>query len=72
MKTTYVNFRLPIVAMMISTMLEGFRWNTTAVIGMLLLLGSVWIGIRPNKTKNNKIPFGKLVLVRKLQREQNH
>ena len=71
-KTTYVNFILPIVAMMISTMLEGFRWNTTAVIGMLLLLGSVWIGIRPNKTKNNKIPFGKLVLVRKLQREQNH
>ena len=71
-KTTYVNFILPIVAMMISTMLEGFRWNTMAVVGMLLLMGSVWIGIRPNKTKNNKIPFGKLVLVRKLQKEQNH
>ena len=71
-RATYVNFILPIVAMIISTMLEGFRWNTMAVIGMLLLLGSVWIGIRPNKTKNNKIPFGKLVLVRKLRGKQNH
>ena len=66
-KTTYVNFILPIVAMIISTVLEGFRWNAMAVIGMLLLMGSVWIGIRPNKISKNKIPFGKLISVKKLQ-----
>ena len=66
-RTTYVNFILPIVAMIISTVLEGFRWNTMAVIGMLLLMGSVWIGIRPNTLGRNKIPFGKLISVKKLQ-----
>ena len=71
-KTTYVNFILPIVAMIISTVLEGFRWNTMAVIGMLLLMGSVWIGIKPKRTAGNKIPFDKLVLVRKLRGKQNH
>ena len=71
-KTTYVNFILPIVAMIISTVLEGFRWNTMAVIGMLLLMVSVWIGIRPNTLGRNKIPFGKLISVKKLRGKQNH
>ena len=71
-KTTYVNFILPIVAMIISTILEGFRWNTMAVIGMLLLIVSVWIGIRPNTSSKSKTPFGKLISVKKLQEEQNN
>lgn len=71
-RATYVNFILPIIAMIISTMLEGFRWNAMAVVGMLLLLWSVWIGIKPKRTAGNKIPFGKLVLVRKLRGKQNH
>ena len=71
-KTTYVNFILPVIAMLISTILEGFKWNAVAVIGMFLLLFSVWIGIKPKRTAGNKIPFGKLVLVRKLRGKQNH
>ena len=41
---TYMNFILPIISMAISTVVEGFTWNITAVLGMIILLYSVWIG----------------------------
>ena len=48
-KTTYINFILPVISMIISTCLEGFKWNSVAVIGMLLLLFSVLFGVWPFK-----------------------
>ena len=44
-KATYMNFILPIVSMVISTVVEGFVWNVTAVFGMIILLYSVWLGM---------------------------
>ena len=44
-KATYMNFILPIISMIISTIVEGFSWNFVAIIGMIVLLYSVWIGI---------------------------
>ena len=41
---TYMNFILPIISMSISTIVEGFVWNITAIFGMIILLYSVWIG----------------------------
>lgn len=49
-KATYMNFILPIASMIISTIVEGFVWNITAFIGMILLLYSVWLGM--HNTKN--------------------
>ena len=45
-KATYMNFILPILSMLISTIAEGFVWNKMAVFGMVILLYSVWIGVK--------------------------
>ena len=45
-KCTYINFIMPIIAMVISTVMEGFVWNAVAVLGMLVLMFSVWFGMR--------------------------
>ena len=45
-KVTYVNFITPILSMIISTIFEHFKWNVINLCGMVLLLISVWIGIR--------------------------
>ena len=50
-KATYMNFILPIVSMVISTVVEGFVWNITAVFGMIILLYSVWLGMVNTKIK---------------------
>ena len=47
-KATYINFILPIISMTISTVVEGFSWNFVAIMGMIVLLYSVWIGIFKN------------------------
>ena len=39
--------------MIISTFVEGFKWNLLAVIGMIILLYSVWIGVRPKIDYSN-------------------
>ena len=52
-KATYMNFILPILSMTISTLFEGFRWNVVAFVGMLILLYSVWLGIK-TPTDNSK------------------
>ena len=48
-KATYINFIMPILSMIISTLFEGFKWNILAVIGMLTVLLSVFIGIKQKK-----------------------
>ena len=45
-KATYLNFIMPIISMILSTLIEGFSWNVMAVVGMLTLLFSVWVGVR--------------------------
>ena len=53
-KTTYMNFILPALSMLISTFAEGFRWNLTAVIGMVVLLYGVWIGVREKQEQEER------------------
>lgn len=48
-KITYVNFFAPILSMVISTIFENFKWNNIPIIGMLLLLISVWVGIKQKR-----------------------
>ena len=45
-KATYLNFIMPIISMVLSTFIEGFSWNLIAIFGMIILLISVWVGIR--------------------------
>ena len=48
-KSSYINFIMPIIAMVISTLMEGYRWNLMAFAGMVLLIYSTWIGIREHQ-----------------------
>ena len=48
-KLTYCNFIFPIICMIMSTIFEGFRWNTTAVIGMIVLFIGIYIGFKEPK-----------------------
>lgn len=48
-KVAYLNFITPILSMIISTIYEGFKWNTMAVMGMIILMFSVWIGTKQAK-----------------------
>lgn len=53
-KSTYINFILPILSMLISTIVEGFKWNYLAIFGMIVLLYSVWIGIKQDVNSNRE------------------
>ena len=48
-KVTYLNLIIPVLSMLISTFAEGYKWNVISVIGMISMLVSVWIGIKPDK-----------------------
>jgi drug/metabolite transporter (DMT)-like permease len=48
-KSSYINFIMPILAMVVSTLMEGYRWNLMAFAGMVLLIYSTWIGIREHQ-----------------------
>ena len=63
-KATYMNFILPIISMAISTVVEGFRWNTVAIIGMIVLLYSVYIGVQEKEKQQHE--KGKIRLHEKL------
>jgi drug/metabolite transporter (DMT)-like permease len=46
----YANLLFPLVALGISTQLEGYQWTLTAVLGMLLVLVGNWLVMRAQRT----------------------
>jgi len=42
-RASYSTVLYPIVALLISTFLEGYRWTTLAIVGMLLALAGNWL-----------------------------
>jgi len=42
-RTSYSAVLFPIVALLMSTLLEGYRWTTMAIVGMLLTLAGNWL-----------------------------
>ena len=50
-KVAYVNFIMPILSMLVSTFAEGYKWDIISAIGLVVMLFSVWLGIRPDKKK---------------------
>ena len=45
----YANLLFPLVALLISTALEGYRWTAPAVLGMGLIMGGNWLVMRGAK-----------------------
>ena len=42
-RASYCSVLFPVVALLISTFLEGYRWTTLAIVGMLLALAGNWL-----------------------------
>ena len=60
-KSTYVVFVYPVISMIISTFVEGYEWDVMAVFGMIILLYSVWVGVRQKtEYKNNQTIWQKI------------
>jgi len=45
--SAYVQILTPVIAMLLSTLVEGYRWNLVAVFGVLLAVLGNWIALTP-------------------------
>ena len=53
-KASYANIIFPAVAVVISTLVEGFSWNLCVVIGLILMLvGNIMVLIKPSTKSDN-------------------
>ena len=46
-KAAYTSLVIPIIAMLLSSLFEDYRWTLTAALGGLLVLGGLFIALRP-------------------------
>ena len=55
-KASYANIMFPAVAVIISTLVEGFSWNLYVVVGLtLMVIGNVMVLIKPSTKADNDI-----------------
>jgi drug/metabolite transporter (DMT)-like permease len=59
-RAAYVGIAVPIVAMALSTLFEGYRWTWTAVLGVVLAVIANWIALRPAPAASGALPSGRL------------
>lgn len=48
---SYVAVATPIVAMLLSTLFEGYRWTPVAASGVLLVVAGNWLALAPNRRR---------------------
>jgi drug/metabolite transporter (DMT)-like permease len=48
-RASYATLLFPVVALLLSTLFEGYRWTPMAAGGLLLVLGGNWIAMRRNR-----------------------
>ena len=58
-RAAYSSLLFPVVALIISTVFEGYRWTPVAAIGIVLTLGGNWL-ILSDRQKNTKLQLKKL------------
>ncbi len=51
---SYVSVVTPIVAMLLSTLFEGYRWTPVAAFGVVLAVAGNWLALAPNRRKRRK------------------
>jgi drug/metabolite transporter (DMT)-like permease len=47
----YVNIGIPVVALVFSTLFEGYRWTWVAALGVVLAVLANWIALRPGASR---------------------
>lgn len=53
-RAAYSSVLYPVVALLLSTLFEGFRWTTPAVVGIALILSGNWLALTRIKKEANK------------------
>ena len=51
---SYVSVATPIVAMLLSTLFEGYRWTPVAAFGVVLAVAGNWLALAPNRRRRSK------------------
>lgn len=48
-KSGYISLVMPVIALFISTFLEGYQWTAYGIIGLLLILGGIFLALQKKK-----------------------
>jgi drug/metabolite transporter (DMT)-like permease len=59
-RAAYVGIAVPVVALALSTLFEGYRWTWTAALGVVLAVIANWIALRPAAPRSGALPNGNL------------
>jgi drug/metabolite transporter (DMT)-like permease len=59
-RAAYVNIAVPVVALALSTLFEGYRWTWTAALGVVLAVIANWIALRPAAPASGALSNGNL------------
>lgn len=54
-RASYASVLFPVVALLISTAFEDYRWTAAALVGVALILGGNWLALSRVPARNNKI-----------------
>ena len=55
---SYVNVATPVVAMLLSTLFENYRWTPVAAFGVVLAVAGNWLALAPNRRRRRVMPVG--------------
>jgi drug/metabolite transporter (DMT)-like permease len=59
-RAAYVGIAVPVVALALSTLFEGYRWTWTAALGVVLAVIANWIALRPAAPASGALANGGL------------
>jgi drug/metabolite transporter (DMT)-like permease len=54
----YVGVGTPVVAMLLSTLFEGYRWTPLAAFGVVLAVAGNWLALQPARRRNRRAAAG--------------
>lgn len=49
-KAGYISLVMPVIALFLSTILEGYQWTTFGIIGLVMILGGIYMALKRAKT----------------------
>ena len=53
-KSGYISLVMPVIALLISTVLEGYQWTVYGITGLILILSGIFMALQ--KKKSNSVP----------------
>jgi drug/metabolite transporter (DMT)-like permease len=50
-KAGYISLVMPVIALFISTLLEGYQWTSHGFVGLLFILGGIFLALQRKKRR---------------------